>query len=388
MKPFAVFDISSSSVAGAHVLSGQRKSPAVTILASTRSDLALQEDLNIQRFVDETATCLGEVVSSIQQRDAHHPEYIQVILASPWYSSQTRTIVYKKNAPFVCTQKLIDSLVDKEIEHVLRNEEGSFGSFGDESLIVEKQLSVIKLNGYPTTDPFGKKAEQLELSLMLTVAPKTVLDRFTDVLRRAYGTRKIGYTTGAFTAYVVARDSMNIDEHCVVVDIGEEVTDVAFVKDGFLLYQHSFPCGTTALYRALSSHGSHTIQETRAILEAYRLQTLAPKPVKVVEKAFTSFAKEWQQGLHGVLDNGVYGFQLPGQWIITVDPRFELFFADSIKNDPFIAHISASSEIKTIFLNPAAHAMGVTMAHDSTADIPLCIGALFVERLVYYTERI
>ncbi len=383
MKPFAVFDISSSSVAGAHALTAGRKGTSkTTILASARIDLALQEDLNIERFVSETANHLSEVVATIQQQDSHHPEYIQVILASPWYSSQTRTISYKKNAPFTCTQKLVDSLVDKEIEHVLRNEEGSFGSFGDESLIVEKQLSLVKLNGYTTTDPFGKKAEQLEIVLTLTVAPKPVLDRFTDVLRRAYGTRKIGYTTGAFTTYIVARDTISIQDECVVVDVGEEVTDVAFIKDGFLLYQHSFPCGTYALYRALASHSNRDLHETRAVLEAYRLRTLAAKPTKAVEKSFTSFAEEWQKGLHGVLDSGQYGFKLPKQWIITADPRFEAFLVDLVTTDPFIAHISSVPKINAVFFNGVLINSALNIPHDIKIDAPICVGALFVERLL------
>lgn len=381
---YAVFDVSSSSVAGAHVLAeGVAPDKKITLLASARSHAVLQEDIDIKRFVIETETHLDEVVSRIRKADVHHPSHIQVILASPWYRSQTRTIVYKKVTPFVCTQKLVDELIAKEIDHILANEEGSFGSFGKESIIIEKQLSLIKLNGYHTTKPYGKRAQTLELFLMITIAPKPILDRFTDTLRRAYGTRDIAYTTSPFTTFVVVRDTVpDLQEECVVIDIGEEVTDVAFIKDGFLLYQHSFPVGTYALYRALSTHGFHTTHEAKALLEAHRLGKLAPRESLVVETAITSFVAQWRSGLRSILDNGQYGFCIPETCFITADPRFETIFTTSIQTDPYIQHTCSRGVVNPHFINSETLAHRVGTTEHSTLDIPLATGSLFVERLL------
>jgi hypothetical protein len=177
MNVLAVYDISSSSVAGAHVV---RTDAAPVMLASARTNIPLQDDINMSRFVEEGVKHLGQIVEQIKAKDAHHPTHIQVILASPWYVSQTRTIVYKQEKAFTCTSKLVDGLVDREVEAILA--EG--GSFGSDSVVVEKQISSILLNGYETSTPFGKHATSLELFLSVTVAPKPVLERFTDVLQR------------------------------------------------------------------------------------------------------------------------------------------------------------------------------------------------------------
>lgn len=375
-KLFAVFDISSSSVAGAHALT--REDGTVALLASARIDAPLQEDINIKRFVDDTVKHLESVTTRIHKADAHHPSSIKVVLASPWYSSQTRTVVYKKDTPFLCTQKLVGDLIESEIEHMLKNEEGSFGTLGKESIIVEKQISGITLNGYSTTSPYGKHAQILELYLTVTMAPKPILDRFTDTLRRAYGTRKIAFTTSPVTTFVVLRQLALAPEDCVVIDVGEEVTDVAFIKGDIVLYQHSFPVGTYGLYRAIAGNGKHTGLEAIATLESYRLGKLSQRASKGVETAINTYGTQWQTGFRSVLDGGAYGFCMPSRCLITADPRFESLLTAAIKSDPFIQHSCSYQAVETTFIDESLLEKKVTNSDASALDIPLATTALFV----------
>ncbi|MBP6904462.1 MAG: hypothetical protein KBB91_00205 [Candidatus Pacebacteria bacterium] len=382
-KVFAVYDMSSSSVAGAHVLATTTEGkPKTVFLASSRVNAPLQEDMDMQRFVEETIKHLGQVVANIRKADVHHPSYIQVTLASPWYTSQTRTILYKKDVPFVCTQKLIDTIIADEIDHILSKEEGSFGVFGTESVIVEKQLSAIILNGYHTTNPFGKKATTLELSLTITIAPKAILDRFTDVLRRVYGTTHIGFTTSPFTTFVVMRDLNPATEDCVVIDVGEEVTDVAFIKHGIVLYQHSFPVGTYGLYRALAGQSSNTARESMTLLESYRLGKLSPRAAQGIETSITAFATHWQSWFHQILDTGEYGFCIPEHCIVTTDPRFELLFAQTLGKDMFVQQCCSTGAVRVLVTNEELFRSQVSTLDQTPLDIPLATAALFVERLV------
>lgn len=383
-KVFAVFDISSSSVAGANVLSQENDPKTKAIfLASARSDATLQEDIDIKRFVEETVKNLDSVIARLQKADVHKPTFLQVVLASPWYSSQTRSIFYKKeNEEFTCNQALVDSLIKKEIDYVLKNEDGSFGKFGSESVIIERQISQLKLNGYNTNNPFGKKAETLEIFLTITIAPKLVLDRFSDSLKRAYGSRKIGFTTSPYTTFVVVRDYMDKSDECVIVDVGEEVTDVAFVKDGLFLYQHSFPVGTYALYRGVASNGSHTGAESKALLESYRMNKLTSGATENINKSIIEFKVQWQKGLQDILDNGNYGFCMPEHCFVTSDPRFEIIFTDIIKTDPYIQHTCSRGIVTPFFVETAVIGEKVKTLDNTNIDTPLAVAALFVQRLL------
>src|SRR5579872_5117660 len=94
----AVFDISSSSVGGAHALIETKNGETVvSLLVQERRDTALGEELDIQRFVDNTTKALEVVIDQVRTADVHHPKVIQVVLASPWYNAHTRIITYTKD---------------------------------------------------------------------------------------------------------------------------------------------------------------------------------------------------------------------------------------------------------------------------------------------------
>ncbi len=380
--PIAVFDISSSSVGGAHALLGSiNNKTSVRLMVQDRRDSGLDEELNIVRFVDDTAKALEVVIDHVRNGDVHHPEAIQVVLGSPWYTSHTRTITYNRATPFSCTKRLVDSLIEKEVEFLLKESSSAGDAFGDSFTVVEQQVSQILLNGYPTTEPYGKKVQSMEIVLMVTLVPSVVVERFTGILRRSYGDRTIHVTTGPHAAYVALRDNGGVQSNCVVVDVGEEVTDIAFVKDNLFVSQHSFPLGTYELYRSLSLVTGSSL-EARALVEAYRLDKLSPGNVRIVEKAINAFALQWQKLLHEVIEEGAHGFHVPPYWYIVADQRFEALFTGVISADTFLQHASTAAELVPVFLSALKFSAQIQASAAETPDPSLAIGALFVDRLL------
>lgn len=381
--PVALFDISSSSVGGAHVLLPKHKNGKPVILSQVRTNVPLMDELTIDRFVADTLTALEKTVTKVRASDTHtQPHTVQLVLASPWYVSQTRTITYRKSTEFICTEKLIEELVEKEIEHVVTHELARFGSFGADGTIVERQLSLVKLNGYSTAKPFGKRATSIELYVTITVAPKTIVEQFAQVVRRAYGTRTIGITTSPFSLFVAARDFFHAEPEHLVMDVGEELTDVAFIKDGFMLYQHSFPVGTTELYRQVALTTKRSAAQAKALIETYRLQRATGITKTQIEKGIAAFRKIWQKALRGALDNGHFGFCLPEECYMVADQRFEVIFAELIKNDPFVQHHTYCGAVTPHFMSADTLAASVTTASHVSIDAPIGVGALFASRLL------
>lgn len=379
----AVFDISSSSVGGAHVLleKTHEGKPVLKVLVQERRDSDLEEEINIQRFVDDTAKALEVVIGHVRTADIHHPALIQVVLGSPWYTSYVRTIIYSKNALFTCTKRLMDSLIEKEIDHVLKQTTDDGEMLSKSFKVVEQQLAQIKLNGYETSDPYGKKAQSLELSITITLVPKIVVDRFNSVIRRSYGSRTIAVTTGPYAAYVALRDNGGAQADCVIVDVGEEVTDVVFVKNNLFLSQHTFPVGTYELYRTLSEATGSTV-EARALVEAYRLKKLSPGSVRTVEKALKHFSTLWEKALQEVVESGQYGLRFPSACFVTADARFETIFTAIIMNNVYLKHSAGGADIKAHFIGAERFASAVKMDNGDRPDAGLVIAALFAERLL------
>ncbi len=379
---FAVYDISSGSVGGAHILLPHESAKKMTVLASVRTAAPLQEDIKMDRFVENTVHYLEDVIVRVGKADVHHPFLIQVVLDSPWYSTKVKTIHYQKDTPFTCTKKLLDSLVDQEIMGLLSEENTSYGVYGKESVVIEKQLSETKLNGYSTNTPIGKKATTVELALVVTIAPKNVLALFSDTFKRTYGTRRIQFSTRLLTMGIVAQNTGVIENDCVLMHMSEEVTDIAILKHRTILYQRSFPSGSYSLYRTLVLNGKSQATEAIALFESYRLGKLSPGESTEIEKAITIFTNRWQIALQQLLDNNEYGFCLPPTIIICIDKRFETILKNIVESDPMIAHRCSPQATVIRFFDETYLGTAMDTNDVSAIDVGVGITALFVKEFL------
>lgn len=382
--PVAVFDISSGSVGGAHAL--VRKGDfvdtnKVLLLSQKRFNSPLQTELTISRFVNDTLKNIEHVALDLQKESPHHiPDFVQIVLASPWYTSQTRKIFYDKNTDFVCTDKLIKEIISKEINHILIHEKDTFGDLGNEYIIVEKQISKIKINGYPTDDPYGKKGKNIELYLNITVAPKKILDDFKSSIERIYKIKKVHFTTSAYTTHIAMRENRAVSENSVAIDVGEEITDIAFIKDGVFLHQHSFPVGTYELYRKVVENTKSTQEEAMSLLEAYKSGKLNEKNSSKINQSLSEFIEEWQNEIRKVVDSDTQGFILANDWYVVIEKNFEFLVKDKIENDEYLKY-KANSKIKVDVVTED-EIKSFIKPFDLELDIPLALALIFAEKII------
>lgn len=384
MTPIAVFDISSGSVAGAHALvhKSHNQHSMASLLASSRSFTKPKEDLDIKRFVDNTLEQMDAVIAKLHKADNHKPKEIHVLLSSPWFISQTRNIVYSKNSQFVCNQKLIDSLVEKEVAYMIAHDMERFGPMGKEGVIIEKQISQIKLNGYKTRNPFGKKTISLEISLVITISPKQIIDLFKDHLNKGYSGAKIAFSTSSYASFVSLRDFLTSPEELLILDIGEEVTDIAFVKNELFVYQSSFPVGFYELYRKLALNSNSTLEETRALIETFYLGKLSAEMTSNTEKVFEDFRDIWNKELESHIGNNAYSIKLPENIYISSISPFSSFFKKCIEQNEFIKHSSGSSNVIVTILNSSLFSKDISSLDPEEIDDAVCTGTLFASRLL------
>ncbi|MBP6857647.1 MAG: hypothetical protein KBC11_00400 [Candidatus Pacebacteria bacterium] len=377
--PIAVFDISSSSVAGAHAIVNKEKS---SILASTRLFSVPQEDLNVERYINETIEQLDKVISILKKADNHTPSIVQVLLASPWFISQTRTIIYNKDSGFVCSEKLINSLIDKEVAYIIKNDIEKFGNLGKDAIIIEKQISQVKLNGYTTSKPFGKKTKNLELFLVITVSPKFIIDKIKDQLLKNYASSSIKFTTSPYATFVVARDFLQAQEEIMLLDIGEEVTDMALVKNNIFLYQHSFPVGLYKFYRDITKDGKTSLTEAKALVESFRLGKLSANMTSNVQKSLDEFSQTWQKSFQEMIDSSQESIKIPESIYFVCDPRFNSFFEGLLKQDIFLQHATGSTDLNPVAITSQLLSSHISSLDSEKIDETISIATLFSSRIL------
>lgn len=380
--PITVIDISSSSIGALHAIVTKSSTDSKsTVLNITRGHVLPQEHFDYNHFFETTVKELESVLDTICFNNPHKPKAIEILLSSPWFISQTRTIVHKREWAFICNQKLIDSLVEDEIKRITNSEQALFGDLGKETILIEKQISQVKLNGYTMSDPFGKKATSLEIGITITVSPKSVINRFLMVIKRHYGDADIRFTTNSLAMSVVLRDYFDKSKDVVLFDIGEKITDLGLVIDEVLLYQHSFPVGIHAFYQRLHTLGVHH-GEAIALFNAYNLEALNPEKKAVVDKAVSLFLSTWDKALIDVLQSGSFGFCLPATIVVLCEDNFSNFFKKILDKNMLLKHMCAYQDLNIIFIDETLLRSKILINPVMKFDSTLVTGLLFSQRLL------
>lgn len=385
-KRLAVFDISSGGISGAHLLvehtnatTGSDKKATVFSQGHLLTKTTLEKD--VDAFIKEHTSLIGELAKMLSIAAPHKVDHLQLVLSSPWFASQTRHITYKKTVPFVCTQKLIDSLVEKEVEFILKNDMAAFGVVATEGRVIEKQISHIRLNEYTVHNPIGKKALSLDLFVVVTISPKMVIEQFESALRHQYGNRvPLTITTGPYATAIVARDYLGAHPDTLVVDIGERVTDVGFIKEGIFLYNYSFPMGMFSLYTQLPGMGTEQLAEPRALIEAYRAKKLAPSEEGRIQEVLKAFGTSWKNEFEHSLQAEQYGVSFPHQIFLTGDYRFAFFFKEILETASYLQHMSTAQTISSTFITQEACHDFIASADGQPIDSPIVVAGLFAIR--------
>ena len=363
-KTVLIIDISSSAVgAGISVIPTDPKSSTLPIsVAFVRNTIPLKEHFDAEHFLQTTLKYLDATLQSLQHKTNLVPEEAVCSISSPWFLSHARTISYSELTPFVCTEKLVQSLVTQELEKIKQ------GTTGQELLIIEQQISQFALNGYATQAPFGKKASSMTIGLAVTQSTKDCIERFNETFRRFYGPIAISYTTTPFAiATVFGNSAQQAPDRALIFHIGEQITDVGFIKGGSFLYQHSFPIGMYDLFHIMHEKGVPRGQ-ANTLIDGYKMNAIHDEKRKTVEESLRAFSTKWSDGFTGALTTGFFGFSTPERAIVLCDDRFSLFFQEAIVSNPFASHSGASSKISCSFITPLMFAGSVTAPLDGNID--------------------
>ena len=236
-----VFNIGSSSVDGA--LFEAQCSGIPKIIFSAREPIKIEEKVEISHFLLTTIKSLEIVAYKIFQAGLGAPSQVFCVLSSPWYVFQTRIISFKKNTPFIFTEKLADELIKKEIklfeeEHVLK-----YSHSDNQVRVIELKNIKTLLNGYEISESMDQKAKELEMHIFISISGESVLKKMEDTISKHFHLKQIKFSSFVLSFFTVARDFYPKQENFLLVDIGGEMTDISMVKKNTLRESISFLWG-------------------------------------------------------------------------------------------------------------------------------------------------
>ena len=377
----AVFDIGSSSVGAALFYKDGTSSPE--IIFTVREAIPTTEKLEFDRFLDVTLKALESVAKTISLSGLGVPKQTHCVLSSPWYASQTRVINLEKNVPFVFTDKLADSLIQKEIalfeeQHITPHE----GTAKKARMIEFKNMKT-SLNGYVTAKPIGEKAKKVEMVLFISMSPEYVLQKFEESIGRHLHPKNIKFSSLVIACFAVARDMFIIRENFLLIDIGGEITDISMIKKDILRESISFPLGRNFLFRSLSEGlGGQSIDDAKSLISLYKEghieDTMKTKVDAVLAKAKADWLKQFQTSLIA-LSNDI---SIPSTIFLTADEEVTDWFIETIKTEQFNQYTLTESKFKIIVLNTVMLHGIATFKDNVMRDRFIILESIYIDRFL------
>ena len=256
---FLVLDLSSSSVGGALVLKEEGNVPL--ILYTSRKKVFSKPDSEIMAISKNMQKIIHEVCEDVRRNTKVVPEKIFCTLATPWAYGEFRSIKYESKDNFKFKDSLIQNLLDDEIK-----------SFKEEwtglRQIIDRRIIKITLNGYKVENPVGKMAKTLTLDVFLSFSLENLIFDIEDTIHKTFKA-KIKFTSQMFTDFIVVRNISDLQNDFIILNFGEDVSEVTIMKDDFMSGTAFFPYGFNSIIKTVSNISQKSSHEVKSLFNLY-----------------------------------------------------------------------------------------------------------------------
>jgi len=381
-----VFDIGSSSVGGALFWTESSKVPKIVF--SIREPIVLEDTIEADRFLSLTIRSLETVVSRIHMAGIGAPEMIFCVLSSPWYVSQTRIIKLEKNAPFLFTSKLADSLVQKE--KALFEEEYStkYLRSGAGARLIELKNIKTMINGYETSNPLNQKGVDLEMTVFISVAGAQTLGKMEEAIKKYFHSKEIRFSSFTFSSFAVVRDMYANKENFLLINIGGEVTDISMIKKNTLRESISFPLGLNFMIREVASMSHSSLSEAKSLISLLKDGHATESVAKDLGSVIDKLKMEWLDKLQDSLAHISNDISIPETIYLTVDKEMADFFTETIKTEQFNQYTLTESKFNVVFLGTEVF-HGMALFKESVIRDPdLIIDSIYINRFLINSTKV
>ncbi|MBI4114505.1 MAG: cell division FtsA domain-containing protein [Candidatus Niyogibacteria bacterium] len=290
-----------------------------------------------------------------------HIRGVHVLLASPWYFSQTRIVTIKKDIPFVADKKTLKESLDKETETFLADAGERFSGEKGEYRIVEMSFMRILMNGYEVNEFLNKHARELTLDMYISLSLRKFIEGVDHVITSHFSPREILFYTAPFVffktikqfwSHDAGQNIFDVDEGVVVVDIGGEVTDVTIIRKGIIEETFTFGKGMHFIVRRIASAFSLSPKDAFSLFRAWEKDEVAASKKTSIESLVVSAIQEWRALFEKVLREASDHILLPANIIVAGEGAYLSGFSKALQGPSFQEFVLQHQSFRVTVLEP------------------------------------
>ncbi len=225
------------------------------------------------------------------------PDMIFVVLSSPWFQSQTRSVKISRESPFIVTQKFLDDIIRDETDLFIKRSEETFSSRADQLEVLECAIMKITLNGYRVTEPIKKNAREMTMSLYLSASRREFIELIRESLIHNFGPVKIELKSEPLALFQILKDMIDCEEGFLTIDVGGEMTEVSLVRNCVIEGVGTFNKGGNFIIRRVASSLSTGLEEALSFIKSKSRGDLKEDIDQKISKILEIAGNEWRDGL-------------------------------------------------------------------------------------------
>jgi cell division ATPase FtsA len=346
-RVIGIIDIGSAQVSGAIVKLGVDRE-IESVLAQADEKITYQELPEFEHFWTVTQKALQTLLQELRANTKNiaidkktiEPEKIFIFLSSPFFQSQTKVIkASNPNAVKITKNYLADLIKQADSQNNLT----------ENTVILEDKIMQTKLDGYLTTWPLGQKAQEITLNRFLSWADKNLLINIRDVIRAEYAKTPVIFNTFSFAIYDIFKDFLP-DKDFILLDTGNEITDVLIIKDNVLVEHFSFPGGKNFLLRNIAKALKTVPVEAETSLNLYATGQANTQLKTHLAPALNKIKSLWLSNLKEALTKAINTTFLPENIYFIGDEPIDNIFVEFIDQADFNEITLSNHKINAVFV--------------------------------------
>ncbi len=373
-----LIDVGSASVGAALIRLGTGQVPK--ILVTNRESIPFQETLSSERFLLAMNHTLERVLKTTQAGLMGHgsPKHIFCTLSSPWFLLKSRVIRIARKENFKVTEEILSGYLDDDIEK-LKEELKETLPLKD-TVVIEKKIIQMKLNGYEIRNPYGQTTTEMEMVATISLSSKKVIDSIKRKVGQFFHTESLHFGVFPIVAFSTIRDIFPNEKNFLFLDVTGEATDVSLSNNDILTGALSFPRGKNFFIREISAHFWTMHEEASTLFSMFLKDTLDAKRRATVSNIVLRSRSEWITRFEKVLTVLAKEGVIPHTVFLTSDSDVSRLFTDLINGAKSDSLMTNSFEAR--YLDELIVAKFVSFESGAIRDPFLVVEALFVDKLI------
>ncbi len=384
-------DIGNGSIGVALVsysLSGEKP----TILFNERIFSVSKEQkglMDILVVMDKNLKTLLTKALSHSASFAVKPVRVSCFYSSPWYISETNVLKIKQSEPIIFSELIIKKALDEAEKGFLSNDVIKNDQLVDEDIrLIERKITRIKLNGYQTHNPIGKKASDLEVSIFLSAVPQNVLFMLEETIDKFWHKIKVEHHSFPIASFSMLRNEFDPQGTCLIVHVAENITDIFLVNDERLLDTFSFPLGNRNIIRSIEDKCGLDYEIASSALSMYSKDEIHLDQVGKIRESIEFAKKDWMAHFQNACSTLTKQICVPSTVYLMSDLKTASFFESIIRNSSFDNHVMFDKELKVYTMEQNIFNKYILYKYSSHKDFFLETEILYVNLISNNKEKI